>query len=285
MPDNNMKVKISKEVLEEFITYLYERENAKATIQKYKKDVQVFLKFLDGKRLIGKKELIEYKEWLKEEYAVTSVNSMLAALNQFLIYLGAGRLKVKRLKQQRQLFLKEEKALSVKEYRRLVNAAKEKKDSRLVCILETICSTGIRISELPYFTVASLQRGRIEVWNKGKCRIILIPEALKMKLICYSKKNKIQKGPVFITRNGKAVDRSNIWMQMKELHEKADVDETKIFPHNLRHLFAKTYYCLTRDLNGLAALLGHSNIEVTRIYAADTANIYQKTIDKMKLII
>ncbi|WP_347563357.1 tyrosine-type recombinase/integrase [Lactonifactor sp. BIOML-A4] len=234
--------------------------------------------------MIEKSLLLRYKEWLMQNYAVSSVNSMLVSLNQLLEYLGGGFLKLKRVKVQKQNFADEDKEMSKEEYIRLKRAAAENGKAQLALIIETICSTGIRISELSYFTVERVRKGYVEVHNKGKSRTILLPEKLRRKLIYYVKKHNILSGCIFVTRNGKPKDRSNLWAEMKALYKEAEVSPEKIFPHNLRHLFARVYYSLTKDLAGLADILGHSSMEVTRIYTAHSGNVYQKRIDSLGLV-
>lgn len=261
--------------LEEFGQYLYERENAQATVKKYLTDIRTFVKYMDGKNEIDKERILNYKEWLLGHYAPGSINSMLVALNQFLEFLGAGRLKVRRVKVQKQIFLSEEKNLTKEDYNRLRDTALLNGKEQLALIIEVIASTGIRVSELRYFTAEQVRKGRIEVFNKEKYRRILIPELLRKKLLCYLGKNSIRKGFIFTTRNGNPKDRSNLWGEMKALCRDAGVEAEKVFPHNLRHLFARTYYRTTKDLAGLADLLGHSSLEITRIYTANTGLEYQ----------
>lgn len=281
---DNLEIFIHEEDIQDFHVFLYEREYSTATISKYLTDVHTFLKFAEGKDCINKELLLKYKEWLMQNYAVSSVNSMLVSLNQLLDYLGGGFLKLKRVKVQKQNFADEEKELTKGEYIRLKKAALEKGKLQLSLIIETICSTGIRISELSYFTVERLQKGCVEVHNKGKSRIILLPEKLRKKLLYYIKKQNILSGCIFVTRNGRPKDRSNLWAEMKALYKEAEVPAEKIFPHNLRHLFARIYYNWTKDLAGLADILGHSSMEVTRIYTAHSGNIYQKRINSLGLV-
>lgn len=274
-------IEISTEDIQRFEQYLYERENAIATIQKYKTDIRTFFRFLGEERTVDKAKLLAYKEWLVERYAVSSVNSILAALNQFLEFFDAPHLKVKRIKLQKNLFLQEEKELTKQEYKKLLQAARSEGKEQLALCMETIAATGIRISELQYFTLESVKRGRIEIYNKGKYRRIFLPKVIRQKLLYFCKQQKIRSGHIFITKNGKPKDRSNIWSEMKALNKKAGIDGRKIFPHNLRHLFARVYYQCTKDLAGLADLLGHSSLNVTRIYTSNTGKIYQKQLDHM----
>ena len=272
-------IKIRRDQLEEFKLYLYERENAEATIQKYLTDIRTFFKYLGENLTVDKMRLLEYKEWLVKSYAVNSVNSMLAALNQFLVFLGMDELKVRRIKVQKSLFLQEEKELTVREYKKLFTTALREGNEQLAICMETIASTGIRVSELVFFTVEAVKKECIEITNKGKYRRIFLPKQLKKKLLRFAKKQGIRQGAIFITKNGKPKSRSNIWREMKNLREKAGVDGKKIFPHNLRHLFARIYYETTKDVVGLGDLLGHSNLNVSRIYTANTGKIYQKQLD------
>lgn len=273
-----------QEKLKAFERYLYERENARATIGKYMTDMRTFFRYLNGRRQIDKSCLLGYKDWLLERYAVNSVNSMLAALNQFLDFLGEGSMKLKRVKTQRPLFLREEKELNRKEYFRLIGAAQKSGKIQLALCMETIAATGVRVSELPYFTVENIKKGRIEIFNKGKYRRILLGGDIRKKLLQYCKKNGIGQGSVFITRSGRPKNRSNLWREMKALKKQAGVSEEKIFPHNFRHLFARVYYQATKDIAGLADLLGHSSLNVTRIYTSGTGQIYQKQLDKLKVL-
>ncbi len=275
------EVELRREQIEEFRQYLYERENARATIQKYVSDIGTFFDYLDGQVIVDKQKLLDYKEWLLRRYAVSSVNSMLAALNQFLEFQELDFLKVRRVKVQKSLFLKEEKELTKEEYRKLVQTALFEGKEQLALCMETIASTGIRISELEFFTVGSVRRDYIEIVNKGKYRRIFLPKVLRQKLLFFAKKNGIRRGAIFITRTGKKKCRSNIWREMKALKEKTGINGNKIFPHNLRHLFARTYYGITKDLAGLGDLLGHSSLNVTRIYTSNTGKIYQKQLDSL----
>lgn len=264
-------------------------ERAEATVRKYITDVRTFATYLyertgAGCGRVDKDLLLSYKKWLKENYAVSSANSMLAALNQYLDYLGAPELKVKPYRMQRSLFLQEEKELTRNEFTRLVRAADRDGKEWLALCMETIAATGIRISELSAFTVDAVKRGRIEIYNKGKYRRIFLPSKIRQKLTAYCRRHRIRVGVIFRNRRGEALDRSRIWREMKSLKDRTGIDPAKIFPHNLRHLFARVYYQCTRDLFGLADLLGHSNVNVTRIYTQNTGKIYQKQLDKMQIL-
>ena len=273
-----------EKLLERFKAYLLDKETALATLKKYLADVKKFLVFCLG-REITKEVLVDYKEWLVQKYAINSVNSMIASLNQFLNCLCLTNLRIKSVKCQKQMFLKNEKSLNRKEYHKLLNTAKIQKKARIQMIMETIAETGIRISELSFFTVNQVKKGKIEVRNKGKYRVILLTKKLKMKLLYYIQKYKIESGIIFCTKTGKAIDRSNVWREMKKLEEKANVLREKIFPHNLRHLFARIFYQETKNLVILAEILGHSNLETTRIYTMETIEKYQRLLEKIGVIL
>lgn len=275
---------MTEKELRDFKRYLQERENSAATIEKYLRDVRKFMTFVRPGQPADKEKLLAYKEWLMERYAVSSVNSMLVALNQFLAYLELGRLRLKRIKVQRSDMMGMEKVLDKKEFRMLVQTARKCGRDQTAMIMETICATGIRVSELKFFRVESLKSGIVKVWNKGKHRIVIIPEILKKKLLIYIGRNRIQRGPIFCTRNGREKNRSNIWREMKQVAQEAHVDVKKVFPHNLRHLFARAFYRETKNLLNLADILGHSNLEVTRIYASDGILEWRRNIEKIRLL-
>ena len=281
MEQMNFSIEVSESAIKTFADYLYQRENAKTTVNKYVADIKKFFSFLANDNQINKKKLLQYKEWLVQRYAINSVNSMLAAVNQFLEFLEVGNLKVKRIKVQQHPFLQEQKELTEKECRKLIATARAEGKEQLALCIETIACTGIRISEIKYFTVERVKTGKIEIYNKGKYRRIFLPKILQKKLLSYCQNNQKTEGWIFVTKNGKLKDRSNIWREMKKLKEKAGVAESKIFPHNFRHLFARIYYKVTKDITGLADLLGHSSINVTRIYTATTESVFQKKLDKI----
>ncbi len=275
---------INKRQMQAFAVYLKENEKSKATVEKYLHDIRVFYGFL-GDREINKQAVMDYKAYLGEHYAVASANSMLAALNAFLRFSGAGKLATKRFAVQRQAFCTEQKELTRDEYYRLISAANKRKNERLSLILQTICGTGIRVSELQYITVEAVQKGAATVNCKGKNRRILLVSALRKKLARYAKTQRIHEGSIFITRGGKPISRNNVWRQMKSLCEQARVLPSKVFPHNLRHLFARTFYSLEKDIAKLADILGHASIDTTRIYIATTCTEHLKKMQKMHLIL
>lgn len=274
---------IRDEQLLEYVSYLGEEERHRATIEKYTRDIRSFLIFADG-RPITKSLLISYKEKLKTEYAPSSVNSMLVAINRFLRYLNMGNCCVKQLKIQKQIFRDEKRELTKREYERLLIAAKEKKNERLYLLLQTICATGIRISELRFITTEAVEKGKAVVDNKGKNRIVFLPGKLCKVLAKYIRKRGLASGSVFVTKTGKPLDRSNIWKAMKSLCEAANVCHEKVFPHNLRHLFARCYYTMHRDIARLADILGHNSIETTRIYMVSAGYEHCSQIERLNLI-
>ena len=273
---------ISTEQTIMFKNILVEEEKADATIQKYVRDVLSFAEWLSGKE-ITKTEVVQYKHLLSEKYAPASVNSVISSLNHFFACFEWYDLKIKALKIQRRIFAPEEKELTKAEYQKLLCAARAKNE-RLHLLMQTICSTGIRVSELRYITVESVMRGRAEIQSKGKCRCILLSKELCKMLKAYAKEHKIARGPVFVTKNGKPLDRSNIWSDMKKLCDDAGVPQTKVFPHNLRHLFARTYYAIRKDIVRLADILGHSNVNTTRIYTTESVFVHQKQLQMLGLL-
>lgn len=273
--------KLTNRHLEAFQTYLKNEEKSSATIEKYLRDAKAFAAYT-GKKEVTKELAASYKEYLvKKEYAPRSINSMLASLNSLLAFLGWRDCQVKHLRIQRQIYCREE--LEREEYLRLLRAAG--KDTRLNLILQTICSTGIRISELQYFTVEAVRTGEVSIRCKGKTRTILIPGKMRKKLLAYAGKKGIQAGSVFVSRSGKPLHRSSIWLQMKKLCEAAEVNPSKVFPHNLRKLFARTFYRVSRDIARLADVLGHGSIETTRIYIMETGKEHRRRIEKLALVV
>ena len=278
------KTIITLKIINDFKKYLIENEKTEATIQKYMRDIHSFADYTDG-NIPDKAMVLEYKSSLAEKYAIRSTNSMLAALNAFFRFVGWNDLCVKQFKLQNEAYCSEEKELTRAEYTSLVRAAEQKKNERLSLVVQTICGTGIRVSELQYITVEAVRRGEAEVSCKGKTRKIFIVRALKKKLLRYAAEQGITTGILFVTKKGKPLDRSNIWRQMKELCEEAGVSPQKVFPHNLRHLFARTFYGSEKDIAKLAYILGHSNINTTRIYIITTGAEHQRRMENMRLII
>lgn len=266
-----------------FEKHLIEEEKSNITIEKYMRDVRKFCGFA-GTQSITKEVVINYKKFLIEAgYAVRSINSMLASLNSFLEYGGLKDCKVKSMKTQKQIYCKEDKELTKAEYIRLLSTAK--KQPRLYFVMQTICATGIRVSELSYFTVEAVKCGEIMVSCKNKTRTILLPRKLQKELLQYAEKCGITTGIIFRTKSGKALDRSNIWAEMKKLCMDAKVCPTKVFPHNLRKLFARTFYKIEKDIAKLADILGHGSIDTTRIYIISTGTEHRRKIENLGLVV
>ncbi len=266
----------------DYICFLRTEERSPNTIAKYTHDMKVFLEFL-GDRPLSKGEVVAFKSYLLDRYAPSSVNSMLAAVNGFLGFLNLQHYRVKPVKLQKEMFSRPERELSQWEYKRLVETAQQRGNERLALLLQTICATGIRVSELAYITVSSLHTRRTTVRCKGKNRVIFLPRELCKVLKIYCEERRIESGSVFITKTGLPMNRSNIWAMMKELCKRARVDAQKVFPHNLRHLFARTYYKIEKDISRLADILGHSSINTTRIYTMETGAIHVRQIERLGL--
>lgn len=262
---------------------LRENEKADNTVLKYLRDVKAFAKYL-GERELCKNELISYKNSLITQYKARSVNSMLASVNAFLLFLDRSDCIIKSVKIQRDLFCEERKELSAEEYERLCQAADHSGNTRLHMLLQTLCATGIRVSELKFVTVEAVKKGEATVSLKGKTRKIIFVKKLCKKLLAYIREQKICSGPIFVTRTGHPLNRTSIWREMKKLCRAANVDESKVFPHNLRHLFARTFFKIKKDITMLADILGHSNIETTRIYLISDGDEHRKTMEQMCLI-
>ncbi len=275
---------ITSKLLADFDASLYSDEKSSNTTEKYMRDVRVFAKFA-GERSIDKPLVLEYKAALEKDYALTSANSMLAAINSFFKFMGWIDLCVKQFKVQRKTYCSEDSELTKKEYFALVHAAESKKNERLSLILQSLCGTGIRVSELTFITVEAARRGEAVVSCKGKTRTVFIVPELCRKLLRYAKEHGIETGIIFITKSGKAMNRSNIWRAMKSLCEQAGVNPNKVFPHNLRHLFARIFYGIEKDIAKLADILGHISINTTRIYIISTGAEHRKKLQNMHLIL
>ena len=275
---------LTDKAIRRYALHLREQERAPATVQKYVQDLTALWDWLAG-RPLTKAALIEWKESLSASRAPATVNSMLAAVNGFFRFMGWKGIAVKLLKIQKALFCDERRELTRAEYARLVSAAQKVGNERLSLVMQTICATGIRVSELRFITVEAVTTGRAEICNKGKRRTVFLPGRLRRLLRKYLQKQKKTAGAVFTTRTGRPLDRSNIWRDMKALCESADVEPSKVFPHNLRHLFARTYYSLEKDLSRLADILGHSSVNTTRIYTVESGGVHQRQLERMELII
>ncbi len=278
------KRKITLVLLKTYKEYLAEDEKSKATLEKYMRDIRYFAEFTADQQ-IDKTVILAYKAELEQNYAVASANSMIAALNSFLRFAGWYDLRIKQFRVQKKAYSSEEKELRKDEYTRLIQTAEKSRNKRLSLLIQTICATGIRVSELQYITVESVQKGEAVVSCKGKTRAVFIVSALRKKLLRYAKEKNIQSGMIFITKSGNPMNRSNIWKEMKNLCKQADVSPNKVFPHNLRHLFAHTFYGIEKDIAKLADILGHSNINTTRIYIMTTGAEHRRRLESMRLII
>lgn len=275
---------LTADIIEDFRKNLELQEKSASTIEKYIRDVKAFSVYAEN-AAITKEKVIAYKKYLRNNYAVRSVNSMLASINSLFSFLGWHDLRVKSLKLQQQVFCPEEKELTKAEYARLCKTAERKHNERLNLILQTICGTGIRVSELQFITVEAVKNGEAIVNCKAKTRAVFIVKELKQKLLRYAAEQNIKSGMIFVTRTGKPISRTNIWREMKDLCEEANVNPKKVFPHNLRHLFARVFYGIEKDIAKLADILGHSSINTTRIYIISTGTEHRKKMENMHLII
>lgn len=275
---------LTADIIEDFRKNLELQEKSTSTIEKYIRDVKAFSAYTEN-AAITKEKVIAYKKYLRNNYAVRSVNSMLASINSLFSFLGWHDLRVKSLKLQQQVFCPEEKELTKAEYARLCKTAERKHNERLNLILQTICGTGIRVSELQFITVEAVKNGEAIVNCKAKTRAVFIVKELKQKLLRYAAEQNIKSGMIFVTRTGKPISRTNIWREMKDLCEEANVNPKKVFPHNLRHLFARVFYGIEKDIAKLADILGHNSINTTRIYIISTGTEHRKRMENMRLIL
>ena len=275
---------LTADIIENFRKNLELQEKSTSTIEKYIRDVKAFSVYAEN-AAITKEKVIAYKKYLGNNYAVRSVNSMLASINSLFSFLGWHDLRVKSLKLQQQVFCPEEKELTKAEYARLCKTAERKHNERLNLILQTICGTGIRVSELQFITVEAAKQGEAVVNCKAKTRSVFIVKELKQKLLRYAAEQNIKSGMIFVAKMGKPISRTNIWREMKALCDEANVNPGKVFPHNLRHLFARAFYGIEKDIAKLADILGHSSINTTRIYIISTGTEHRKRMENMHLII
>ena len=273
---------LSENVLGGFAARLRAAERSEATVEKYVREARRFAAWL-GERPLDREAAQRYKEELARTRAAGGVNGAVAALNALFDLTGAPECRLRALRVQRRIFRDESRELTQAEYRRLLAAAKRRDSERLLLVMETICATGIRVGELRFFTLEAVRAGRAEVANKGKIRTVFLPRKLQAVLLRYARGQKITAGPVFVTRNGRPLDRSNIWHDMKRLCREARVAESKVFPHNLRHLFARTYYGLEKDIVRLADILGHASIDTTRVYTMESGRTHRRQLEKMRL--
>ena len=274
---------VTKALAEKFRAYLYEEEKSENTIEKYLRDVRFFAENVGNKKL-HKSDVLEYKHTLCQRYAPRSVNSVISSLNAFFMFAEWYELKIKTLKIQKQIFADKKRELEKSEYEKLLTAAKDKKNERLYYLMLTIASTGLRVSEIRYVTVDAVKNGEAVINCKGKIRQVFLPKKLCVMLQSYVKSPGIKSGSVFVSKNGNPLNRCNIWKMLKLLCESANVDKSKVFPHNFRHLFARTFYSLQKDIVRLADILGHSSINTTRIYTMETGEIHRRQIQHLGLL-
>ena len=279
-----VKLVLNEQNIKEYKNHLFEEEKSQLTVEKYVRDVMAFFTWKHNEE-VTRQDAVLYKKQLEDSYAPASVNSMLAALNGFFEFCGMPQMKVKPIKIQKAMFASADRELSQTEYKRLIKAAKNTRNERLSLVMQVICSTGIRVSELRFITVEAVQTGRAEVSSKGKRRTVFLRPEMKQSLLRYAKKRGIISGCIFLSRNGNPLNRHKIWADMKALCNAADVDPVKVFPHNLRHLFARTFYSIEKDLGRLADILGHSSINTTRIYTMECGNEHVRMLRKMPLLI
>lgn len=279
-----MKKIITNDLLQSFIQHLLHEERSQGTLQKYRRDLHAFVSWLNG-RPLSKEAVIQWRDaLLSEGYQPVTINSMLAALNGLFRFLGWHEFRVHFLKIQRRVFRDQAKVLSPSEYRALLDTAQSRGQERLALLMETIYATGIRVSEVKYLTVETLCKGTVQIALKGKIRTVLLPDKLCRKLLKYAKKQRITSGEIFVTKSGNSLSRRQIWAEMKQLCKYAGVEASKVFPHNLRHLFAEAFYRVYKDIARLADILGHSSIETTRIYLLSTGEEHQKKLDRLGLV-
>ncbi len=276
---------LNQDQIDEYLNFLREEERSKATLEKYRRDLMRFYVFLGEDKVVSKQAVIEYKTSLSEQYKLSSANSMIAAINGLLSFAGMDNCRVKSFKNQRRLFREQKRELTTAEYGRLVQTARNCKNRRLELIIQTIGGTGIRISELSSITVEAVREGQVQVVGKGKHRTVFILPKLKKYLMKYCRQRHIRSGAVFITGSGRPIHRSSVWAEMKRLSILAGINPEKVFPHNLRHLFARTCYKKNKDIVYLADILGHSNIETTRIYTISSGIEHQEMLASLKLIV
>ena len=275
---------ITPQTIAAFARALADDERAPGTVAKYRRDAAAFAAWL-GARSLDKAAVTGWKTQLMAHgYAPVTINTMLAALNSLLRFLGRDDLRARFLRVQRRLFRDPARSLSLAEYRRLYAAARSRRDQRLALILETLCATGIRVSELAAITIEAAQNGRAEIRLKGKIRLILLPHRLCQKLLRYARARHLSAGAVFRRASGQPLSRQQVWRMMKDLADAAGVAAEKVFPHNLRRLFAITYYSATHDIVRLADVLGHSSVETTRLYLLTTSDELHRVLDQLPLV-
>lgn len=277
------EIKITDKLLKNYIEYLHDQEKSSSTIKTYQRELFSLQIYIDGDN-ITKEKLISYKNILANQYTPSTCNVAIAAINSFLRFIGRHDLTIKPLRIQRQIFEDKDRELTKRDYEKLIRAATINGDDRTALAIQTICATGIRVSELQYVTVEAIQNGQAHISNKGKNRVVFMPKSLVNVLKKYVIKHNITSGSIFITCNNKPIDRSNLWKKMKNLCRIAGVNSSKVYPHNLRHLFARSYYSQQKDISRLADILGHSNINTTRLYTRESGAIHARQMDSLGLV-
>lgn len=277
------EIRLTDKLLKSFVEYLHDQEKSSSTIKTYQRELFALQMYIDDNPLT-KEKVLEYKSLLTKQYTPSTCNVAIAAINSFLRFIGRQDLTIKPLRIQRQIFENKDRELTKKDYEKLIRAATINGDERTALAIQTICATGIRVSELQYITVEAIKSGQAHICNKGKNRIVFIPKTLSNLLKKYVINHNIASGPIFVTRSGKCLDRSNLWKSMKQLCVTAGVKSSKVYPHNLRHLFAKTYYTQQKDISRLADILGHSSINTTRIYTRESGAVHAKQIAALGLV-
>lgn len=280
-----MEQTITADLISEFEEYLFDNEKSRPTIEKYLRDVRMFANYCRKSTDICKKDVIRFKEYLESNYAIASANSIISSINSFFRFANWNELIAKHFKVQRKIYCSEKRELTKPDYEKLIKVALKNNNERLSLIIQTLGCTGIRISELKYITVDAARTGEVTIRCKGKTRTVFLISKLRSKLLNYAKKNGIQNGVIFITRGGKPIDRSNVWREMKNLCGVCGIDKEKVFPHNLRHLFARSFYKIEKDIAKLADVLGHSSINTTRIYIISTGTEHRRQMENLKLVI
>lgn len=268
-----------------FRDYLTGLERSGGTVESYLRGVRAFAAWLDGAPVEASSAGEWKRQLVRQGYEPRTVNAMLAAVHSFFRFMGWQGLETRALKIQRRMFREDSRELTKEEYQRLLAAAQSRGEERLALVMEAICSTGIRVSEVRYLTVEAARRGRADVALKGKIRTILIPNKLCRKLLKYARGKKIASGEIFLTRGGRSLSRKQIWAELKRLCRQAGVAPSKVFPHNLRHLFARCFYRVTRDIAKLADVLGHSSVDTTRIYLVSTGAEHARMLDRLQLLL
>ncbi len=274
---------ITESTIRAFEQTLKDDEKSAATIEKYVSAIRELMGWLDG-REVSRSRLIKYRDHLRNGRAASTINGVLCAINSYLKSFGLTEYRLKLQKVQKRAFRSADREMTRGDYNKLIQAAVRLRKKRLQLVMETICSTGIRVSEMEYITVEALEKGCAEVTRKGKTRFIFLPKKLVKKLRDYARSKKIVSGRIFLTRNGTPISRKQIWAEMKKLCGEAGVQPSRVFPHNLRHLFARCYYKETNDVVKLADLLGHSSVETTRIYLTTTGAEHARTLENLGLV-